>query len=99
MTGVLADRFPAELHLFRSYQPTLDKPVKTTGNNERYEEIKPPNGNNIFVALNVLDIEHALRNSDLVVCKQQRYRPACKFLSGNENTLKPVLKATFIKHG
>ena len=49
VTGVLADRFPAELHLFRTYHPTLDKPVKTTGNNASFEEIKAPNGRAYFL--------------------------------------------------
>lgn len=43
VTGVLADRFPAELHLFRTYQPTLDKPAENKGQNEQFEPIKPPN--------------------------------------------------------
>ncbi|XP_052261782.1 85/88 kDa calcium-independent phospholipase A2-like isoform X1 [Dreissena polymorpha] len=43
VTGVLADRFPAELHLFRSYQPTLDKPNEgVQGQNEQFEPVKPP---------------------------------------------------------
>jgi len=44
ITGVLADRFPAELHLFRNYQPTLDKPAEQKSRNEQFEPIKPPNG-------------------------------------------------------
>ncbi|KAL4239748.1 85/88 kDa calcium-independent phospholipase A2 [Mactra antiquata] len=42
VTGVLADRFPAELHLFRSYQPTLNKPAEPKGKNEQFEPIKTP---------------------------------------------------------
>ncbi|XP_053392788.1 85/88 kDa calcium-independent phospholipase A2-like isoform X2 [Mercenaria mercenaria] len=42
VTAILADRFPAELHLFRNYQPTLDKPVENKGQNDQFEEIKPP---------------------------------------------------------
>ncbi|WAQ97403.1 PLPL9-like protein [Mya arenaria] len=42
VTGVLADRFPAELHLFRSYQPTLDKPTEPHGRGQTFEPIKAP---------------------------------------------------------
>lgn len=44
VTGVLADRFPAELHLFRTYQPTLNKPAEKKGQNEQFEPIKDPTG-------------------------------------------------------
>jgi hypothetical protein len=44
VTAILADRFPAELHMFRNYQPTLDKPVETKGNNEKFEKIPQPHG-------------------------------------------------------
>ncbi|XP_060578993.1 85/88 kDa calcium-independent phospholipase A2-like isoform X3 [Ruditapes philippinarum] len=42
VTAILADRFPAELHMFRNYQPTLDKPVETKGNNDQFEKIPQP---------------------------------------------------------
>lgn len=42
VTAVLADRFPAELHLFRNYAPTLDKPAETIGLNDKFEPIRAP---------------------------------------------------------
>lgn len=50
VTGVLADRFPPELHLFRTYQPSLDRPAETKGKNEVFERVPPPSEQLIWKA-------------------------------------------------